>query len=234
MGTPVKSLFLFVLFFFSALVQAGAPQRVNATYSFYKSGQEVGVVTETFTRTGNRYEILSETKAIGVFALFAKGNIKLISRGEITKDGLRPSHFEHHRGSSPDKLIIADFDWKAQTLTMKYDGKTETAALVPGTQDRISRMYQFMYEPPKGKALNFSMTNGRNIDQYQYVLTDQEQLKTPAGSFKTSHFVQQHKSDEDGAEMWLANTMRYLPVLIIIKEKDGGNLEQQLTKLTIK
>ena len=234
MGTTVKSLLLITLFFFPALAQAGTTQRVNATYNFYKSGQEVGVVTETFSRTGNRYEILSETKAIGIFALFAKGNIKLISRGEITKDGLRPLHFEHHRGSNPDKLIVADFDWNKQTLTMRYDGKTETMSLVPGTQDRISRLYQFMFIPPKDKTLAFPMTNGRNIDQYQYLLTDQEQLKTPAGTFKTKHYVQQHKSDEDGAEMWLASNMRFFPVLIIIKEKDGGNLEQQLTQLTIK
>lgn len=211
-----------------------APLTATATYSLFKSGQQVGVVSETFSRKGNRYEILSETKAVGVFALFAKGNIKLISRGEVTKDGLRPVHFEHHRGADPDKLIVADFDWRKHILTMKYDGKTETAPLKPGAQDRISRMYQFMYTPPPGNELGFFMTNGRNLEFYQYLLTDKDALETPAGKFETVHYVKQHKADEDGTELWLASNSHHFPVRILIVETEGGKLEQKLTQLKFK
>ena len=216
------------------LAQAAAPLTTSATYNLFKSGQQVGIVTETFSRKGSRYEILSETKAVGIFALFAKGNIKLISRGEVTKDGLRPLHFEHHRGADPDKLIVADFDWRKHILTMNYDGKTETAALTPGTQDRISRMYQFMFAPPHGKELAFPMTNGRNLELYRYLLADEAPLDTAAGKFNTLHYSKQHKPDEDGTELWLASDHHHFPVRILIEESEGGKLEQKLTQLKFK
>lgn len=229
-----KQWLIILLLCLPSLAHASAPLIANATYNLYKSGQQVGVVSETFSSKGKRYEILSETKAIGIFTLFAKGNIKLISRGEVTKDGLRPLHFEHHRGDDPAKLIVADFDWQKRTLTMKYDGKTETAVLVPGTQDRISRMYQFMFAPPKGKELTFTMTNGRNLELYQYLLSDKAPLDTAAGKFKTVHYAKQHKADEDGTELWLATDRHHFPVRILIVETEGGKLEQQLTQLKFK
>lgn len=232
---PLSRIWLIILLLcLPALTQAAPPVSASINYNLFKSGQQVGVVSETFLRKGNRYEILSETKAIGIFALFAKGNIKLISRGEITKDGLRPLHFEHHRGSDPDKLIVADFDWRKRILTMKYDGKTETATLAPGTQDRISRMYQFMFAPPQGKELTFHMTNGRNLELYEYLLADETPLETAAGKFNTLHYSKQHKADEDGTELWLSSENHYLPVRVLITETEGGKMEQKLTQLRIK
>lgn len=225
---------LLALLFLPALAHAAAPQSANVTYNLFKNGQQVGVVSESFNRKGNRYEILSTTKAIGIFALFAKGDIKLISRGEITKEGLRPLHFEHHRGSDPEKLIVADFDWRKRVLTLKYDGKTETTALTPGAQDRISRMYQFMFAPAPDKTLAFDMTNGRSLTHYQYALTEETPLETAAGKFNTLHFTKQHIHDEDGTELWLASDQHHFPVRILILETEGGKLEQKLTQLTFK
>lgn len=209
-----------------------APQRIHATYNMQKNGQQVAVVAETFTQTGKRYQIESDTKGIGIFALFDKGGIKLVSSGEVTRDGLRPLHFEHHRGSDPGKLVVADFDWDNNILTLKYDGRTETAKLEPGTQDRLSLMYQFMFMPHKTKDMAFHMTNGRGIERYQYTAVGEEKLDLPAGAFKTLHYSRQHKNDEDGTEVWLARDKEHFPVRVVIDEKKGGKLEQTLTQLS--
>lgn len=215
-----------------ATAVGAAPQRIHATYDMKKGGQQFAVVTETYTQTGKTYRIESDTKGVGIFALFDKGGIKLISTGEVTKDGLRPLHFEHHRGSDPAKLVVADFDWDNNVLTLKYDGRTETAKLEPGTQDRLSLMYQFMFMPHKAKELVFHMTNGRSLEHYQYNAAGEEQLDLPAGTFKTLHYSRQHKSDEDGTEVWLASTKNHFPVRVVIEEKKGGRLEQTLTQLS--
>ena len=90
---------------------AAAPQQIAATYSLTKQGQKIGTITESFKQTEGRYQLESTTSAIGIYALFMKGKIRLISNGDVTDHGLRPRHFEHHRSADPAKTIQADFDW---------------------------------------------------------------------------------------------------------------------------
>lgn len=209
-----------------------APREVTAIYRVLKNGQAFASDSEHFTRQGKTYRIESTTTATGIFALFTKDAIVLKSEGEVNRDGLRPLHFEHHRGSDRAKLIVADFDWNTLTVTHRYDGKTESDTLVPGTQDRISQLYQFMFQPPGGDAVAFHMSTGRKLNLYRYRIVGTESVTTPAGTFQTLHLSKEHAQDEDGTELWLAKSRHYFPVRVLIEEKDGGRLEQQLESLS--
>lgn len=224
-------LFLVLLATISTAAQA-APQQVSASYRVIKSGQVVGKVTEHFEQTGQHYRIEHTTTATGIFALFARGAIRLISEGDITQNGLRPLHFEHHRGADPAKLIVAEFDWSKLSIAHKYDGKSETAPLTPGAQDRLSQLYQFMFQPPLPPHIEFHVSTGRRLNLYRYQLIGEETITTPAGTFQTLHLSKQRTPDDDGTELWLAKSRHYFPVRIVFLERNGGNLEQQLEHLT--
>jgi hypothetical protein len=211
---------------------AAAPTQVSATYSLTKQGQQIGTVTESFKQTEDRYQLESVTSAIGVYALFMKGKIRLISSGEVTGQGLHPLHFEHHRAADPAKTVQADFDWEKMNLTHRFDGRTESAALEPGTQDRISLQYQFMFAPPGKEDVRLFMTTGKKLNLYHYKLAGEEKITTPAGQFQTIHLIKQHAADEDGTEIWLAKNRHFFPVRIVVEEHKGGKLEQNLTSLT--
>jgi hypothetical protein len=211
---------------------AAAPQQVAATYSLTKQGQQIGTITESFKQSEGRYQLESVTSAIGVYALFMKGKIRLISSGEVTDLGLRPRHFEHHRAADPAKTVQADFDWEKMNLTHRFDGRTESVALEPGAQDRISLQYQFMFAPPDKQDIRLFMTTGKKLNLYHYKLTGEEKITTPAGQFQTIHLVKQRTADEDGTEIWLAKKRRYFPVRIVVEDHKGGKLEQNLTALT--
>jgi len=211
-------------------VQAAAPLHTSAVYNFSKQGQKIGTVTETFGQGDGRYQLDSVTTGIGIFVLL--GKIRLTSSGEVTDKGLRPLHFEDHRGSGRPDAIQADFDWEKKNITFHFDGKTESATLEPGTQDRISMLYQFMFAPPKGDISLF-MTTGKKLNLYHYKLAGEERITTPAGRFQTVHLVKQHAADEDGAEIWLAKNRRYFPVRIVIEERGGARIEQNLVSLSI-
>jgi hypothetical protein len=213
-------------------VAQAAPQFVKASYAVIKAGQEVGTIDEQFSVTNNKYRIDSVTQAKGVYALFAKGSIRLSSEGELSKAGLRPLHFEHHRGDNPAKRIVADFDWKAATLTQRFDGKTETAELKVGAQDRLSQQYQFMFQPPEQASAAFYSSSGRKLSLQQYKRVGEETIKTSAGTFSTVHLSKQHSPDEDGVEIWLAKSHHYFPVRIVFKEENGSILEQQVRSLS--
>lgn len=210
---------------------AATPHQITATYNLTKQGQQIGTVTETFKQADGRYQLDSITSAVGIYALFMKGKIHLISNGEITDQGLRPLHFEHQRAADPAKTVQANFDWEKMSITHSFDGKTETLALEPGTQDRISLQYQFMFAPPGREDIRLFMTSGKNLNLYQYKLAGEEKITTPTGSFQTIHLVKQRNADEDGTEIWLAKKRRFFPVRIVVEEHNGGKLEQNLTSL---
>jgi hypothetical protein len=217
----------------SVSVQA-APQRIHATYSLFKSGQEVAEVAESFVQEKGHYRIESITTAVGVFRILSRDTIKFISEGDILKTGLRPRHFEHHRGSREEKKIVADFDWSKREATFNYDGKIETAPISPGLQDRLSLMYQFMYLPLKTTSIAVEMSNGRSVSQYEYLRSGEELLTTKAGTFRTIRLSKKHTADEAGTEVWLAKDKFQFPVKVLIGEKKGGSMEQVLTKLSIR
>ncbi|MDZ7585791.1 MAG: DUF3108 domain-containing protein, partial [Thiobacillus sp.] len=57
---------------FAAAAQA-APQQMNLVYDLYRNGQKLGQVTDTFTRSGNRYTLTSETRADGPLKMLWPG-----------------------------------------------------------------------------------------------------------------------------------------------------------------
>ena len=210
---------------------AVAPHQIAATYNLIKQGQQIGTVTENFKQAEGHYQLDSITSAVGIYALFMKGKIHLISNGEVTDQGLRPLHFEHQRAADPAKTAQADFDWEKMNITHSFDGRTENLALEPGTQDRISLQYQFMFAPPGKEDIRLFMTTGKKLNLYQYKLAGENKITTPAGQFQTIHLVKQRTADEDGTEIWLAKKRHFFPVRIVVEEHNGSKLEQNLTSL---
>jgi hypothetical protein len=88
--------------------------------------------------------------------------------------------------------------------------------------------------PHRSQELEFSMTNGRKLDQYRYTVHSGVEIETRLGRMSTVHLVKQHRPDESGTEIWLAPQHRYLPIKLLILEEDGSRYEQVLTKLEIK
>ena len=215
--------------------ELAAPQSATASYDVFRNGWRVAVVSETFEAKDGAYRIVSESRAVGLLALLEKHTLRFVSSGALTPSGLRPQHFEGKRSDSDSRQVRADFDWEAGQLTIVHDGRTEAFALPPGTQDRISSMYQFMFlSREKLQRIEFPMTNGRKLDHYLYTIRPGGDLETRLGPMATLHLVKQHRADESGAEIWLAPQYRFLPVRLLIQEEDGTRYEQVITRLEIK
>ncbi|MDR2875467.1 MAG: DUF3108 domain-containing protein [Methylobacillus sp.] len=205
-----------------------APKEIKAVYQYSRDGQAVATVTETFTQSGGKYKVESVTEGLDAYKLL--GKLRRASEGEVTKDGLRPTHFEQQ--ADLGKSVSADFDWASGQLTMKYKGKTVTAALEPGTQDLASFAYQFMFKPPQGKEVSMSVTTGRKLKIYHYKIAEQKiAVQTKAGKYNAAHLVDAEPGDEQ-REIWLGAEARYIPVRVIATE-DGVKIEQTLTSLHV-
>lgn len=223
----------FVLLLAAATVHAAAvPRQVDVVYEATRNGQPFATVTESYRAENGHYRIESVTKGVGVYALF--GERRLTSEGEVTAAGLKPSHFELHQGDNEKKALYADFDWAANTLTMKVKGKPTKVPLQPGTQDLSSFMYQFMFKQPQGDGFTLPVTTGKRLNTYHYNVAERNvPLQTGAGSFSTIHLVNADKSAEDEKELWLGAEVHYLPVRLLLKDEHGAKIEQTLTSVHV-
>jgi len=205
------------------------PDTVSATYNLYLNGAHVAVMNETFEARSERYRIVSEGVPLGVLALLQKP-ATATSSGQLTDAGLRPERFEGRRIGSGQ--VQAEFDWSAGRLTYARDGKAETVELPAGTQDRLSIMYQFMFQRFNGgDRLDLSVTDGRRLTRYQYSIKAEVELDTPLGRIPALHLVRQGAADGGGTEIWLAREQRFLPVKMVIQEPNGNRYEQVATRI---
>jgi hypothetical protein len=206
-----------------------APQKLTAVYHVTQNGHPFADVTETFQQENGRYKLESVTTGIGIYALFGKR--RLYSEGEVTAEGLRPSHYEQQQGDSAKKAISADFDWAGKTLSLKAKGQVTNEPLEAGTQDLASYAYQFMFVPPKGDQVVVQVTTGKKPRLYQYRVTERDApLETAAGKYKTLHLVNAKESGEE-KELWLGVEAQHIPVRILMRDDKGARIEQVLTSL---
>jgi len=211
------------------------PDAVQAEYGLSINGAQVAVMQETFEVRDGGYRAVSETHAIGLFALAQRRPGRVTSSGSVDRSGLRPRTFDGTRGGRDERRVHADFDWSTRTLTLQHDGRSDTVALPPGTQDRLSAMYQFLFLDAEDlRDLGFAMTNGRKLDQYRYAIGPDTTIDTPLGRLEVIHLVRRHQAGETANEIWLARAHRLMPVKMRIVEDDGSRYEQIISRLDIR
>jgi hypothetical protein len=225
------------LFFVTALglvataATAAVPNAVTVTYDGFLNGLQIVVMREKFTNDGGRYHLVSDSTAVGLFKLLQPKPARFVSSGLVTEKGLQPETFAASRGTDDPRRVSATFDWAQERLAISHDGKNESFELPPGTQDRLSVMYQFMFgRYDDMRYLEFHMTNGRKLDSYRYAITQDVEVDTPLGRFSTLHLVKQRAPDETGTEIWIAPQLDNIPVRMVVIE-NGRRYEQMITGL---
>jgi hypothetical protein len=214
---------------------ASGPQSVKATYNGYINGIQVGVITEHFEAAGGTYRLVSDTKTMGLATLLNRQPTRYLSKGQVSAAGLRPAHFEGRRDPGEAPQLAASFDWAGRQVTLNHNGKMQSLPLPPGTQDRLSAMYQLLFLPlERMQFVEFPMTNGRKLDHYRYQITPDVEVETPLGRLKALHLVKQREGNESAAELWLATEHHRFPVKLVIVEKNGMRFEQIVQTLEIR
>lgn len=235
----MKNKLAFALFLYAACASAAlaatsanAPREIHATYNAYMNGMSIGLINERFESGRGTYRIVSESRPSGLAALIQRQPLLFESRGELTPEGLRPMRFEARRTAAEPPQVTAEFKWRQKELVLNNKGKAELKTLASGTQDRLSIMYQFTFMPLRdARHVDFSMTNGRKLDRYRYLVAPDVELETPLGRLRTLHLVKQRDPDDTITEIWLSGAHRNLPVKMLIVEKNGVRFEQIIQTL---
>ncbi len=207
-----------------------SPSRIHATYDVLKAGMRIVTMSETFTRTHDRYEIESVSQAVGLLAMLKAETIRVTSSGTITAHGLRPAAFASTRKVDADRNASAEFDWEKHQITLNDRAGRRTVPLPAGTQDRLSAMYQLMFLPLQDmQVLKFFMTNGSKVDDYSYAITHDQSVTVPLGTFKAIYLATPPEKNASRTEIWVAAEHANFPYKLVITEPDGGQFTQVLT-----
>ena len=209
---------------------ADSPSRLQVSYNVIKDGIKGATITETYTRKQHSYHIESISKAVGIVALIKPETIRVVSEGLITAKGLRPITFSNQRKLDSERNVSADFDWEGNTIALNDRTGKRTLPLPAGTQDRLSAMYQFLFLPLKNTALDFYMTNGSKVDIYNYLITPEQSVTVPLGTFKAIYVASPPKAGESRTEIWLATEHANFPYKMVITDPDGDQFTQELTQ----
>jgi hypothetical protein len=219
---------LFLLISFAAAAQADPPASLEITYQLTRNGSAMAEVVERLQYSAGNYQLTESWKGKGIYALL--GTARRVSRGSVNGDVLRPREFFDER--SGRDTARAWFDWKANTLTMQYKGDRRTEPLQPNAQDRLSFLLALSLLPGKAESISYHIADGKGISQHVYKAIARERIRTPAGEFEALKVARlSDKPEKESAELWLAAALSYIPVRLLIMEKDGSRFEQLATRI---
>lgn len=221
----LRSAMLAAVFMWAA-AEAGLPGRIRLSYEV-SYGTMHGDVVETLEHDGRTYSIVSETRGRGILAPF--GN-KRTARGRITPQGLQPDEYRDERPFG--WVASAKFNWESRSVTQERKGKSETLQMQGTAQDPLSLAYTFAFVPPTGKEYDIIRADGRGLTPFRFAVLGNEKLATPIGEMQTLHIAKVRDGPEDKAtDIWFAADRDFLPVRVLVVDKDGSRVDQIITRI---
>jgi len=212
----------------SAAADGPPPARVEIEFELMRNGSTMAEVVERLEHANGNYVLTETWKGKGIYALL--GRAKRVSAGTLGADGPRPLRSSMYSvGRDTQRVFI---DWKANTITRRYKGKTSTEPVPADTQDRLSFLLALAFASRNGQLVTFHVVDGRGMSHHTYQPAGREKLATPAGEFDAVKMTRRNEGSGDVVEIWLAANRSYLPVRIVILEKDGTRYEHIVTRMS--
>lgn len=214
----------------AAAAQAAPPARVEIVYELLHNDGAVADVTHLLEHDGKSYRLSEHWEGRGLYALL--GEVQRSSRGRITSGGLRPLEYVDERPRRD--TAMAKFAWEENTLTQKFHGPPRTQPLPPHAQDRLSFLFAPAFRVPGTRPIEYHVADGKGVSHYVFDVAGRERLKLPAGEFDALRLVMRKDQPGDkGTEIWLDPARSYLPLRVLVVQKDGTRVDQVAARITV-
>jgi hypothetical protein len=214
-----------------AAVQAAPPGRVEIAYEVLHNDGVVADVTHLLEHDGVSYRLTERWKGRGIYAL--AGEAQRSSRGTIAADGLRPLEYEDVR--SRREPARARFEWETKMLTLQFRDGPQTRPMPAHAQDRLSFLFAFAFRAPGKRPTEFNVVDGKGVAEYIFDNAGRERIRIPAGEFDALRLVQRKASPDDrrSSEIWIDPSRSYLPLRVLVVQKDGTRIDQVAARVTV-
>ena len=197
--------------------------RISYRLSGNYRGPVEGQAQVDWLRSGSRYQVFMDLSIGPSFAPLMSRRVS--SEGEVTGQGLAPRRYDEETKivMLPPRRVAVDMD----ATTVHLSNGTQ-APRPPGLQDSASQFVQltwlFTTQPELlqvGRSIVLPLALPRTVEPWTYDVVGSETLATPAGPVLAVH-VKPRREPKPGvdltAEIWVAPSLQYLPVRILIRQ----------------
>ena len=199
-------------------------------------GPVEGQAQVEWLRAGTRYQIHLDVSVGPSFAPLMSRRIS--SEGEITAQGLQPRRYDEET-----RIVLRDtrrvrIDLDADQVRLP-DGRTWPRPA--GVQDSASQFVQmtwlFTLQPERlraGQSIELPLALPRRVEGWTYDVLASETLDTPAGPAPAVHVKPRREGragQELTAEVWVAPSLQYLPVRILIRQDAQSYVDLLIERL---
>ena len=189
-----------------------------------------GSATVEWLRQGNRYQVHLATSVGPVLSRH------ITSEGELTAQGLAPQRFDGEQ----KVLFRASQRWQLrfgpERVVLRGGQEVPTMA---GVQDEASQFVQltwlFTTQPERlkvGRSIELPLAISRKLERWTYDVVAEETLRFPFGAVATFHIKprREAQSGDLTPEIWIAPSLQYLPVRILIRDGKSHWIDLSLEK----
>jgi hypothetical protein len=215
----------------SAVIARTMPRRGQITFTllYGNANTPVGKVVQSWEVENDSYQIASEAETTGIVEFFRPQRLRYLSKGRVTREGLRPDSFlmsRTRRGQTD--AAQARFDWGAGSLAYGLARDPKSAPLPAGTQDVMTLIYQHTVNPPAPGRFKVPVTTGSRFDVYEIEVMAEESIETPIGTLRALQVKQLSQPGMESIHIWLATDYHYLPVRIRHYDREGNYSGEQM------
>ena len=199
-------------------------------------GPVEGQAQVEWLRSGARYQVFMDLSIGPAFAPLMSRRVS--SNGDVTVQGLQPRRYDEETKvvlMAPRRSSIQMDD----ASVLLADGSRRPRP--PGLQDSASQFVQltwlFTTQPDllqPGRSITLPLALPRQVEPWIYDVVGNETLLTPAGAVDTVH-VKPRREARPGvdmtAEIWVAPSLQYLPVRIVIRVDAQTHIDLDIERL---
>lgn len=215
---------LLALLALPAAALAQFPPQLEITYDVLRNGSSVAEIVARLETSGDTYKLVETWRGKSFYSLLGKAT--RTSEGALGRAGPRPREYVDERSGRDTARTW--FDWAANTMTLRYKGRSRTEAIPPNAQDRLSFVLALSLAPPGAKNGDYHLVDGRGVSHHIYEFAGRERVQTAAGEFDARKVVR--TKDDERTEIWLAEPLGGLPVRMLAVEK-GTRWDQVATRI---
>ena len=195
-----------------------------ASYSLHSMGTRFADMTRSFSRLANGdYVYLSETRTVGLLALFRKDHIVEKSTWQFTEGKLQPVLYSYeHTGGKKDRDVVVKFDWSSRRIINSINGSSWHMPIQAYIMDKLLYQLAIMYDLEKGKRqISYAIADGGKIKNYDFELVGEDRLTTPIGEFSALKLLRHKPNSRRKTVIWCARELGYMPVKVENVENNG-------------
>lgn len=198
-------------------------------------GEVHGFAQVEWLREGDRYQVhLDVIIGLPVAPLMSR---RMSSDGRLTPEGLVPGRYDEvtRIALRPERVATVRLE---ETIVQLADGHAR--ARPRGVQDTASQFVQMAYlfalEPGRltpGRTLELPLALPRRVDLWVYDVLGEEIVETPFGPLAAMHLRPRPLADRRDtltAEVWIAPTLRFLPVRLLIRQDEQTYMDLVISR----